>query len=204
MKVLIVAKTRMNNGCCIGSYSLDTGDNLRLLTSTGGKMPEDTEFEIGQIWDINFERPSILTPPHIEDVWVKSKQYISTQNNLNSFLLNTVPIWKGSPSECFEGKVYFPIGHSGYLSDKNNLPKQSVGFWLPDRDLELTIFKDQKHYYYFGDNQVYVFPYTGYKTVIDKISEGTLIRLSFARWWSPNLNEQEKRCYCQMSGWYLD
>ena len=204
MKVLIIAKTRMNNGCCVGAYSLENGENYRLLTSTSGKIPEDTPFEIGTIWDIEFERRRSIIPPHVEDVLVHAQTFVGRQPGLNTFLKKTAAIWEGGPENCFEGKVTFPLGQSGYLSTPRNLPSQSVGFWLPDRDLELTIFKDQKHYYYFGDLQAYVFPYTGYKPVVERIRQGTLIRLSFARWWSPDFQKQEKRCYCQMSGWYND
>ena len=86
MRVLIVAKTRMNNGCCIGAYSLDNGENLRLLTSTGGKIPEDTPFEIGSIWNIEFERRRSITPPHVEDVLVQTQSFVEKQERLNSFL----------------------------------------------------------------------------------------------------------------------
>lgn len=204
MKVLIVAKTRMNHGCCVGAYSLDSGENLRLLTEFGDKLPEDIEYKIGDIWEITFEKRSQLVPPHVEDVLVKTKTFSGRQEHLGSFLKKTVPIWKDTPDQILGGKVNFPLGHSGYIDNKRGLPSQSVGFWLPDRDVELTIFSDRRHYYYFGIEQVYVFPYVGYVPVVEKIPKGTLIRISLARWWSPNPGGQEKRSYCQMSGWYVD
>ena len=204
MKALIVAKTRMKNACCVGAYSLDTKENLRLLTSTGDKLPEDIEYKIGDVWEIAFEKRSDIVKPHVEDVLVHSKTFIRRQENLASFLKNTVPIWKESPANVFEGKANFPLGQSGYIDRKRGMPTQSVGFWVPDQDLELTIFADRRHYYYFGTEQVYVFPYVGYVPVVEKIPKGTLIRISLARWWSPYASGQETRSYCQMSGWYTD
>lgn len=204
MKVLIVARTRMHNGCCVGAYSLDTGENLRLLTETGDKLPENAEYNIGDVWEISFEKRPHIVKPHVEDVLVHKKSFIRRQQQLGTFLKKNVPIWKGSPNQILEGKVYFPLGQSGYIDGKYGLPSQSVGFWQPDKDLELTIFADQRHYYYFGDEQVYVFPYVGYAPALEKIPKGTLIRISLARWWSPNPGGQERRSYCQMSGWYAD
>ncbi|MFH1320564.1 MAG: hypothetical protein ABII90_07920 [Bacteroidota bacterium] len=42
--------------------------------------------------------------------------------------------------------------------------------------------------------------YVGFQNPVDKIPAGTLVRISLARWWSPN--EDEERCYLQLSGWY--
>lgn len=202
MKVLIVARTRMNQGCCVGAYSLDTGENLRLLTNTGQKLPENSEYQIGDVWDITFEKRRQIEPPHVEDVLVMEKSFLHKQDHLCTFLKNTVPIWKGEPDQILDKKVNFPIGQSGYIDRKKGLPSQSVGFWQPDKDVELTIFQDRKHYYYFGTDQVYVFPYVGYVPVIDKIPKGSLIRISLARWWTPD-PKQDARSYCQMSGWYI-
>lgn len=203
MKVLIVARTRMSQGCCVGAYSLETGENLRLLTETGNKLPENAEYQIGDIWDISFEKRQNIIPPHVEDVLVMQKSYVSKQDNLCLFLKETVPIWKGEPDQILEKKVHFPIGHSGYIDGKHGLPSQSVGFWEPERDLELTIFQSRRHYFYFDVHQVYVFPYVGYVPVIEKIPKGSLIRISLARWWTPD-PAQEARSYCQMSGWYIE
>ncbi|MFZ4412022.1 MAG: dual OB domain-containing protein [Bacteroidales bacterium] len=203
MQVLIVAKTFMKNTCCIGAFNLNENKNIRLLTSSSENQPFDTEFNIGQIWEVDFiERPNIISP-HREDVLVKNATFLKKQLRLNDYLIDNMPIiWKGNPDNIFGGKIKFPIGQSGYLEQINAGIDHSVGFWLPDKDLELTIFEDNKHYFYFGDNQVYAFPYVGTVHAIDKIRKGSLIRLSLARWWSPDSTRYQKRCYCQLSGWY--
>lgn len=201
MKVLIVAKTFMKESYCIGAYDLDNHINIRLLTSNEKNQPRDTKFQIGQIWDIDYVKRNNIILPHSEDVLVINLQYIRTQNNLNSFVIKEMPIWKGSPDKIFNGKINFPIGQSGYLEERNSNLIQSVGFWLPDQDIELTILDDNKHYMYFGE-QVFSFPYVGTKDKLETIKQGHIIRVSLARWWSPDINKIPKRCYCQLSGWY--
>jgi hypothetical protein len=207
MEVLIVAKTHMKNGACVGGFELSTKKNVRLLTSTGENQPKNTEFEVGQVWEINYNvRPNLIAP-HNEDILIQNKSFLRVQTNINSFLKTNAPIWRGSPNDIFQGKILFSTGQSGFVSGKIGLPTQSVGFWLPDIALELTILDDKRHYFYFEDRigpRIYAFPYVGFKSVIEKIELGTLVRVSLARWWNPNENNNEKRCYCQLSGWYND
>jgi hypothetical protein len=202
MEVLIVAKTHMKNGACIGALDLSTKKNIRLLNDNDQNQPKDTDFEIGQVWDLEYHVRQTIIPPHVEDVIVTRKTFLRKQKNLNLFLLNNVNVWKGDPRSIFDNKIDFPIAKSGYVTKQRGIPSQSVGFWLADKDLELTILDDQKHYFYFGDyNDVYVFPYVGYADTNEKIRKGSIIRVSLARWWSPTPNIY-KRCYCQLSGWY--
>ena len=201
MKVLIVAKTHMKNAFCIGSYDLTNKKNVRLLTSAEENQPLDTKFNIGQVWEIDYiSRPNIIKP-HVEDVLVQRASFVKEIDDMYGFLLQNVNIWKGNPEVIFNGKISFPMGGSGYLEQKFSDLSQSVGFWIPDDDIELTILDNKKHYLYFGQ-QVYYFPFVGSINKIDKISKGTILRVSLTRWWSPNLDKIPKRCYCQLSGWF--
>lgn len=203
MEVLIVAKTHMKNGACVGALELHTRKNVRLLTVNGDNQPKDIDFEVGQVWDIEYSARENIIPPHVEDILVSKKKYLRRQNNLVSFLKDNVKVWAGDPTCIFEHKLHFPIGKGGYVVSSHGTPSQSVGFWLTDKDLELTIFADQKHFFYFGGfNNVHSIPYVGYAPIINKIKKGTLVRVSLARWWKPNPTVEEKRCYCQLSGWY--
>ena len=203
MEVLIVAKTHMKNSACVGGFQISTKRNVRLLTSKGDNQPVDTDFEIGQIWNIDYTDRTQITIPHIEDVLISKKEFIQYQDSVGKFLTDNAIIWRGMPTNIFDGKVHFERARSGYITSKSGLPSQSVGFWIADRDLELTILNDQKHYFYFGDDGgIFVFPYVGYSRVIETIKSGTVIRVSLARWWRPNERVEEKRCYCQLSGWY--
>ncbi len=200
MNVLIVAKTHMSQAFCVGAYDIDNKRNVRLLTSSGKNQDTNTPFEVGQVWGIHYIPKSNIQTPHVEDVLVQKQEYLRSIDNLPEYLFNEVPIWKGNPTSIFGGKINFPIGRSGFLEQQNFTFRQSVGFWIADKDLELTILKDKKHYLYFGD-QVFSFPYVGVANKEDKILAGTIIRVSMARKWSPN-NRLKKSCYCQLSGWY--
>lgn len=203
MEVLIAAKTHMRNAACVGGFEIATKKNVRLLTSNGENQPSNTELEVGQIWNIEYSVRPQLIAPHVEDVQINGKNFIRTQNSVGEFLKNNATIWRGDPRAIFEGKVHFGRAQSGYITNNGGIPSQSVGFWLADKDLELTILDDQKHYYYFGDGgEIFAFPYVGYSPVVETIKKGTLIRVSLARWWKPNERVEEKRCYCQLSGWY--
>lgn len=201
MKVLIVAKTYMSQAFCVGAYDMDNHKNIRLLTNQEKNQPLNTSFEIGQIWNINYSQRENIVKPHTEDVLIKSCEFIENIKSITDYLIKHVPIWKGSPSNIFDGKVSFPIGQSGFIGQKNSNLSQSVGFWIPDENLELTILEDKKHYLYFGE-QIYSFPFVGTMTKVETIPSGTLVRVSLARWWSPNPNQFQKRCYCQLSGWF--
>lgn len=201
MRVLIVAKTHMSHDFCVGAYDMDNHKNIRLLTSLGHNQPTDTKFEIGQIWDIDYNQRTDITRPHTEDVLVAKSTFLENIDNISNYLVKTVPIWAGDPSSLFNGMINFPIGRAGFLELKNSSLAQSVGFWIPDKKLELTILEDEKHYLYFGD-QIYSFPFVGAMDKVETIPKGTLLRVSLARWWSPKTNQIPKRCYCQLSGWF--
>lgn len=200
MEILIVAKTHMKDAFCIGAFDITNNRNVRLLTSAGDNQPKDTSFNIGDVWNIEYKDRAHITWPHTEDVLVQSAQFMSKKKSLPDYILNKRPVWEGPPSILFDGKISFPIGISGYLNKKNVI-QVSVGFWKSDKDLELTILDDKKHYLYFGE-QVYSLPYVGAANKVDTISKGTLIRVSLTRWWSPNIKFREEGCYCQLSGWY--
>lgn len=195
----------MRNGACVGGFEIATKKNVRLLNSTGENQPKDTDFEVGQIWDLDYVERTDKIAPHLEDVLIQRKKFIRFEDDINEFLKNNAPIWTGSPDKIFQSKVLFDTGHSGFITNKAGLPTQSVGFWLPDKELVLSILNGQKHYIYFNEGKgarVYMFPYVGYKSKIETIPIGSIIRVSLARWWKPGPNISETRCYCQLSGWY--
>jgi len=203
MQVLIVAKTHMRNAACVGGFEISSKRNVRLLTIDGENQPSNTDLEVGQIWNVDYTDRPQLTPPHVEDVQITKREFVKTQSSVGDFLKSNATIWRGDPRAIFEGKVHFGRAQSGYITNKGGIPSQSVGFWLSDKDLELTILDDQKHYYYFGESgEIFAFPYVGYSKTVETIKTGALIRVSLARWWRPNERVEEKRCYCQLSGWY--
>ncbi len=54
-RVLIVAKTRMSSGVCVSGLTRSS-KSIRLIPKGRFNQPIDTEFEVGQAWDIDFKK----------------------------------------------------------------------------------------------------------------------------------------------------
>jgi len=206
--VIIVSKTKMkDNRVCIGGIT-NKGILIRLLDENGYNHLDTVEFQIGEVWAIDFETRRDLIPPHIEDILVKSKKFKNIASIKKWILDKNIKVWKGNPTKLFDNKLEWDInkGHSknflkGYIS-KNDLPQNSVGFWISDRDLYFDSPYGKDKYNYSINNNIYNIPYVGVTQHIQKILKGTLIRVSLARWWNKD-NKTEKRCYLQLSGFYI-
>lgn len=90
---------------------------------------------------------------------------------------------------------------SGYISKNGEIPDNSVGFWISDRNLKKRIAFDKVRYNYPVENGWRSLPYVGFEEPVETIPAGTLIRVSLARWWDTN-GKTEDRCSSQLSGWY--
>lgn len=135
MRVLIVAKTRMNGTACVGGFALKYNRNVRLLQPNGANQPQDTPYEVGDIWELNAWPKHDVVAPHVEDVIVDSGWRVGHQDNIRSYLLARVRPWQGGPDQLFDGLLRFTQNGSGYICRRHTLPKGSVGFWLPSCDL---------------------------------------------------------------------
>lgn len=205
MKVVIVSKTRMGGPTvCVGGINVDTHEPVRLMGSDGKRYPSvDTQFEIGQLWDLDYQKVANTKQPHVEDVAVQKRTLLGVQPDFRSYLLDTlkVPIWRGSPSNLFETYLRFTGNGRGYISSQVGLPTNSTGFWISDRDLIEMQSDTGRIFYEYSD--VRQITYVGLIATLPIIPAGTLLRVSLARWWKPEDVEIEERCYLQLSGWYL-
>jgi len=197
-KVVITSKTKMTLGYCVGGYDIDSNSYVRLLEKDGKNQPLNTQFKIGQLWDINYVLRQNLIPPHIEDVLITAKCYVNDIDDLPNYLLSIVTSGTGCVSELFDHKLCFTNNNGPYIN-ATGLPNNSVGFWIIPKALNLVSFDGKSRYQVEGES--YNFPYVGVKPPIQTISVGTLVRVSLARWWTPSC-DFEKRCYMQLSGWY--
>lgn len=177
---------------------------VRLLNEGNWDQNADTKLNVGDIWDIQFIDREDIDPPHIEDVIIQSQKFVKSIGNLTNHLLNCgIKIYNGSPTKIFEGRLGWTGNGGGYIGNRENLPVNSVGFWIADKDLVLE--SDGKHYSYAASNfytKAKHFPYVGFEPAIQLIPSGTLLRVSLARWWKPDDVEMDERCYLQLSGWY--
>lgn len=216
MKVLIVSKTHMGNGrCCVGGLGVVQGPvlrSLRLLTCEGDKLVlANSPYEIGQVWELEFKRIGIKAP-HVEDVRVCSRKLLRQATpEIGKTIFEKVKqpesgmkIWEGPPEVLFDGCLNATDGGSGFISEKGDIPDQSTGFWVADRDLERRDYKGKIRYRYPANSGIRYIKYVGVKEPdLTIIPQGTLLRVSLARWWQRSKDE-EKRCFLQLSGWYPD
>jgi hypothetical protein len=201
-KVLIVAKTHMATGACIGGFDCDASKNIRLIPSGRLHHTADTPFDVGQTWEIEYTPSPEITPPHVEDVIVTKEQYLSRVADVGSMLRERVKPWQGAPTQLFDGLLSFRNGR-GYISRSRGISSSSVGFWIADKPLK-RVHDRNKVYYSYGQSAqgAYLLPYVGYAETVAYIPAGALMRVSLARWWTPE-GMHEPRCYLQLSGWYL-
>lgn len=201
--VLIVSKTKMFNGACIGGIVIPDLNSVRLLNADGTYHSLNTDFEVGQLWEMNIKKSDNLISPHCENVLILSKKIKTTYKNFWEFIderkLEKI-IWNGSPQNLFQGLLQWTVNRHGYISKKNGVLEVSTGFWIPDKDL---VYSD-KFYYYIDEKQdlKYALKYVGFEIPIGTILASTKVRVSLAKWWHPRNIDMEDRCYLQISGWY--
>jgi hypothetical protein len=211
-EVLIVAKTEMKTATCVSAIS-NLGQGRRLLDSEGKNQSKTTLFEIGDIWEIDFEVPAktALRVPHVEDIYVKNarkkQSKVAMLPKLNAmFEDNKLRAWSGHISTIFNGFLTIEASGSAYIEQSKGIPNQSTGFWILDQPLIHFIEEwdgKEKHYYqYNNSHDQFKVSYVGLESPIPTIKSGTLIRMSLARWWK-RTPETPERCYLQLSGWYL-
>ena len=204
MEILITSKTHKGNAACVGGLILDNNRLVRLLNPGNWDQYADTDLNIGDIWDIQFVDREDTEPPHIEDIIIQNRTFLRDIGGISNHLRNCgVDIYRGAPTQIFEGRLGWTGNGSGYIGNRKNLPDNSVGFWISDRDL--TLDDDGKHYNYPSENdfiRTKRFPYVGFESEVQIIPSGALMRISLARWWKPDDSDMNERCYLQLSGWY--
>lgn len=201
MEVLIVSKTHMANAVCVGGMVINNNRYVRLLNPGNRNQPTDTDFTVGSIWDIDFINRNPTTPPHTEDVIILNKIFVRNVNNIFSFLANKSTIdWNGHIDNLFGGLLNWTNNGAGYISANGQMPTKSVGFWVADQNLIKNEHYGIRYNYpnTYGSRNL---KFVGFDTPINTIPEGTILRVSLARWWKQDENTEE-RCYLQLSGWY--
>lgn len=203
MEVLILSKTKYGSTqVCVGGICINNKQFIRLLNQGGYYQPADTQFNIGDIWDITFTVNPNRKEPHNEDVTIHTYKFVRKIYPLETYIKNMgVPIWRNNISNIFEGKILWQRNGKGYFSENiKNYPSHSVGFWISDVDLRYS----NGSYIYENNGVSKQIVYKGNQTALEVIPKGRLIRLSLAKWWKPEDSDIEARCYLQLSGWYED
>lgn len=205
MEVLIVSKTHMSSMACVGGLVLNNHRFIRLLNQGNYNQPGDTNFDIGDLWDINYVNRIPVHPPHIEDVIIISKTYLGKINSINDYLLeNNLVNWRGHINNLFDGLLHWTNSGTGYIPVNGRLPSSSVGFWISDKDLIRVEFDQKVRFRYPNGNNYRNISYVGYQETIENIPSGTVLRVSFSRIFPPENSSinAPKGYYLQLSGWY--
>ncbi len=204
MKVLIVAKTRMGSGACIGAITED-GKSVRLIPFNDD--PHDganREYEVGDVWEISAEPVTDLIPPHIENVVVYEKRRLRTANDSIRYIKKFMPPKNGHPCGLYEGLLQSTENGALYIAKQSGVPPYSTTFWRPDQPLIRDTTGKRVRYRYPTENGSCTLTFVGFQEPPEVIPAGTLVRVSLAHWWRPeDMPDAEERCYAQLSGWFL-
>ena len=206
-RVLIVGKTKMGAQLCLGAIALENGRSLRLLPSSGIGHPPDKPIYLGEIWDMELREPpaSETIAPHSEDARTirgrRIGQYASSEllDKLNE-LVSAPTI---HPTELFDSHIRFTRGERGYVSPAHGLPQYSTGFWRFRLPLLKVTADDVTRYWVFDDDGTMLLDvkYVGLAEAAPEVlAPGALLRFSLAH---PFADDPEKRCFLQLSGWFL-
>ncbi len=208
MRVLIVAKTRMGGGACIGGIT-ETGKSVRLIPFNAD--PHDganREYNVGEIWEISAEPETSLIPPHNENIVVHKKSRLHTTKDLKdleSTIELLMPPKIGDPRELYEGLLKTTDSGSLYVPPRGDIPPYSTTFWRTDQQLSLEREMRKLRYHYPTGNGGCTLTFVGFQKPLETIPAGTLLRVSLAHWWKPrDTRNTEERCYVQLSGWFLE
>lgn len=216
MKVWIVSKIYKKGYAWVHGLT-EENQNVRLLRAEGSYPSQQSKFQKGQIWDLTFHKSSHIEPPHIEDVIVTNWKYLGEEAHLRDVLMERVTPWKGDIDELFNGFLKsIMYDDKPFISDRTKFPHISMGFWPADAPLikwhiQRSIFDPEKLVYrYYTPEATRYIEYKGFATPTFKISEQTLVHVFLSDWWTPaNLlapskdSMVERRCYLQISDWYL-
>ncbi|MCE2416616.1 DNA helicase RecQ [Candidatus Poribacteria bacterium] len=208
MRVLIVAKTRMGSGACIGAIT-EKGESVRLVPCNAD--PHDganREYEVGDIWEITGAPETSLIPPHNENFVVHKKSRLHTTKDMKdlvSAIELLMPPKTGHPRVLYEGLLQDTESGRLHIVKQGGIPFYSTTFWRTDQPLTLDIEKHRPRYRYPTENGGCTFTFGGFQEPLETIPANTLLRVSLAHWWRPeDKPELEERCYAQISGWFLE
>jgi hypothetical protein len=213
---VVVGKTKMGAGFCIGAIDFKTGTSYRLVKKGANYATwfDDCPFEIGTMSLIegSFRNSEA---PHTEDFELSSYKVVGSldKSAILDKLISSDFVKTSRLEEVFNCRMTYTMKGKRYFSKTVEIPKFSTAFWrLP---YEVNLLTEVDKYFYvskesgnptleilsvLGKNPL--IPYVGVEPAIDCIPKNSVVRLSLARWWQPN-DEIESRCYLQLSGWFI-
>lgn len=180
-QVLIVSKTKMFSGVCIGGITLPDYRSVRLLNEEGKHHSADTDMSSGQLYEMALDNVKKIIPPHSENVIIISRRLLQDNIDVKQYItaVNFPDIfWKGSPEALFGRKLRWTGNRSGYISHEGGVPNVSTGFWISDRNV---VYNNKYYSYTDAKGIVYRFKYVGFNRPLEVIPAKTKIRVSLAK-----------------------
>lgn len=198
-EVLVVARTRMTSGACIGGIVRRDGRSVRLLDSEGYHFPTDVDLEVGRVYNMTLSKCKGLAAPHLEDVRVMAHGDGQAVNDLADEIKKHATPAVGGPEFLFDGRLVARETGKRFL-DPGSPTNYSTQFWIPSCDLELDVNEWNgkiKHEYYSEDFRV---KYVGFADPPEVIEAGQLVRVSLSKPFS--IPGTPHACWLQLSHAY--
>jgi ATP-dependent DNA helicase RecQ len=204
MKVVVVAKTRMGSGACVGALSFE-GRSLRLVAADRDTNDHfNMDYQVGEVWEIESNEDAGIIPPHVENVVVYSKRYIAPMVEIHKFIEAQMPPIPGEVEVIFNGLTQATKTGTLYIAERTGIPDRSTMFWQPDQPLVRDDDQKRIRYRYPSKEGGSTLTFVGFQEPIPEIPAGTILRVSLANWWRPQEKpDDELRCYVQISGWFF-
>ncbi|MGD2049160.1 MAG: DNA helicase RecQ, partial [Chloroflexota bacterium] len=204
MRVLIVAKTRMGKGACIGGISSE-GHSLRLVAADAETNEiAGREYNVGEVWQIKCRPAAKVIPPHVENVIVHDKKHLPKTIDPIPIIERFMPPCSGGIEALYEGLTQATKAGALYIAERTGVPPYSTTFWIPDRPLQREVTSKRIRYRYPTNDGGRTITFVGFQEPVEVIEPGTLLRVSLAHWWRPEEKpDGEYRCYVQLSGWFM-
>lgn len=202
MKVVIVAKTRMGSGACIGALTFE-GRSVRLIAADRDTNDQfNQEYAVGDVWEVTCEPDPDSIAPHVENVIVTAKRKLPPLSGLYAFVMRHMSPKVGGPEILFDGLTGITSAGALYVAERIGVPSYSTMFWRPDQALQRDLHGKRIRYRYPTPDGGRTVTLVGYQEPPHEIAAGTLLRVSLAHWWRPvEMPDGELRCYVQLSGW---
>ena len=202
-RVLVVCKTKMRSELCIGGLALDDNILIRLLTADGSNQPTGSDFEVGALWECELVPKRFKNRPHTEDMQVTPKRFLRVLPDARELIIDRLDLETSRKRTLLDGLVQYTRTGSGYICERTGVPGYAHAFWRPIYGFRLSKEYDKIYYIYEGPSKrKFRLPYVGLAPPVSRLAPGSLLHLSLARWWRQRRNI-EKRCYLQLSGWFL-
>ena len=201
-QVLVVCKTRMKTGLCLGGLTLDGMLKIRMLPADGWNQPTTTPLEVGQVWDCLLDPARGAKKPHTEDMRVLRQRLLRNMPDMRGWLLDNLRDFQRHRDDLFGGTLERKDRGSAFASERRGLPGYAHEFWLTEADLALR--RDGRRDYYFAQGMSagpLRIPFVFLESPPRRIPAGSLLHLSLTRPYAPNPSA-EAVCWLQISAIY--